>query len=360
VGLESILKSLGVFNLSLYEAKAYLALLEKETLSPVEVAAISGVPRGRVYEILNRLLEKGLCFLVPGDVKQYKATNPEIFKEKIETKIEYSESDINIKIEKLQSDIEARKKIHDSEIMRKKANLESKINRLMKEFDLKIDREKRIFNQEIDRKERLFDSNIRKEKQVLSDLKKNANDVISKLTDTYKKGRDNDAPQDNIEILKNPRQIDDKFVNLFRESKKEALTLTKQRFYHMDEELLGMVNKQTKSVTEVISKGLSVRCIYELKPDEKENKFMCKNVIDKFVAAGEQARVMKDIPMRIAIFDEETVMYTIVDAEGHCSLNGYYTQVVRNKMMAKSLKILFETLWDKAEDYSEYIKRMKH
>ena len=31
---------------------------------------------------------------------------------------------------------------------------------------------------------------------------------------------------------------------------------------------------------------------------------------------------------------------------------------IRNNGLAKSMKILFESLWDKAEDYKKYISRM--
>lgn len=52
----SILKEL---NFSEYEAKAYLALLEKSPLTGYAVALNSGIPRSKVYEVLGSLTARG-------------------------------------------------------------------------------------------------------------------------------------------------------------------------------------------------------------------------------------------------------------------------------------------------------------
>lgn len=60
-----------------YEAKAYNTLLEQNLLSASDIAKISGVPRGRIYDIINQLIEKGFCITIPGTVKKFKAVDPE-------------------------------------------------------------------------------------------------------------------------------------------------------------------------------------------------------------------------------------------------------------------------------------------
>lgn len=52
----SILKEL---NFSEYEAKAYLALLENSPLTGYAVALNSGIPRSKIYEVLNNLATRG-------------------------------------------------------------------------------------------------------------------------------------------------------------------------------------------------------------------------------------------------------------------------------------------------------------
>jgi len=68
--------------------------------------------------------------------------------------------------------------------------------------------------------------------------------------------------------------------------------------------------------------------------------------------ASEEATVLKGLPMKIAIFDSRIVMFALEDpVSGQTSLT---TQVVEHHALVKSLKILFETLWEQAEDYHAF------
>jgi HTH-type transcriptional regulator, sugar sensing transcriptional regulator len=57
---------LAQLGLNSYEAKAYLALLGKDTFSATQVADLSGVPRQRIYDILTGLVDRGLAVSRPG------------------------------------------------------------------------------------------------------------------------------------------------------------------------------------------------------------------------------------------------------------------------------------------------------
>lgn len=70
-----ILTKLG---LSINEAKVYLALLKKNTSQVAEIVTLSGVPQKMIYYILQKLMHKGLCALMPGKVKKYKPANPSV------------------------------------------------------------------------------------------------------------------------------------------------------------------------------------------------------------------------------------------------------------------------------------------
>jgi sugar-specific transcriptional regulator TrmB len=63
-------------GLSKYEAEAYYALLTHGPLTGYEVGKYSQVPGSRSYEILERLLEKGLALVQPGDPPRYSAQDP--------------------------------------------------------------------------------------------------------------------------------------------------------------------------------------------------------------------------------------------------------------------------------------------
>src|SRR5947199_5433135 len=63
-------------GLNKYEAEAYYALLTHGPLTGYEVGKYSQVPGSRSYEILERLLEKGLALVQPGDPPRYSAQDP--------------------------------------------------------------------------------------------------------------------------------------------------------------------------------------------------------------------------------------------------------------------------------------------
>lgn len=68
---ERHLELLTALGLSLYEAKAYLALLRQNPANAHEVSRISGVPASRIYETLNRLVRKGLVVQVGNEPVRY-------------------------------------------------------------------------------------------------------------------------------------------------------------------------------------------------------------------------------------------------------------------------------------------------
>lgn len=73
------IQSLMELGLNSYEAKAYLALMGRDSFTAPQVADRSGVPRQRVYDVLNTLVEQGLVIGRPGKrgVK-YTAVAPDI------------------------------------------------------------------------------------------------------------------------------------------------------------------------------------------------------------------------------------------------------------------------------------------
>lgn len=54
-------------GLSAYEAKAYFALLSEAPLTGYKLSKVSGVPRSRIYETIEKLTAKGLVLTQEGD-----------------------------------------------------------------------------------------------------------------------------------------------------------------------------------------------------------------------------------------------------------------------------------------------------
>src|SRR6266567_7109582 len=70
-------------GLNKYEAEAYYTLLADGPLTGYELGKRSQVPLSRSYEILERLTQKGLALVQPGDPPRYSAGEPQQFLGKV-------------------------------------------------------------------------------------------------------------------------------------------------------------------------------------------------------------------------------------------------------------------------------------
>jgi len=73
------------FNLNVYEAKVWLALLSKGVVSAGESAELSGVPRSRTYDVLESLAKRGFAIVKVGKPVKYIAVDPKTVIEKMKT-----------------------------------------------------------------------------------------------------------------------------------------------------------------------------------------------------------------------------------------------------------------------------------
>ena len=74
---EDLTQLLGHLGFSEYEAKTYLALLNKSPLTGYAIARMSGVPRSKIYEVLGSLVERGDVFISCGEPVQYAPKAPD-------------------------------------------------------------------------------------------------------------------------------------------------------------------------------------------------------------------------------------------------------------------------------------------
>ncbi len=72
---DALLAKMSHFGLNKYEAKAYLALLQKANVTAYELGKLSGVPQGKIYEAMAKLLEKNLVNVISEDPVKYIAVS---------------------------------------------------------------------------------------------------------------------------------------------------------------------------------------------------------------------------------------------------------------------------------------------
>ena len=68
-----------------YESRAYLALLKANPANGYEISKMSGIPRSRIYEVLNGLTQKQMVHVQPGQkTKRYLPVKPKIALKRIQ------------------------------------------------------------------------------------------------------------------------------------------------------------------------------------------------------------------------------------------------------------------------------------
>jgi sugar-specific transcriptional regulator TrmB len=289
-GRTLVLKRFKEIGLTSYEAKSYLSLLQRDTLTVAEVSKIAGIPRANAYEALEKLMTKGMCIAKPGQTKRYSASDPALLEDRFLGQLDQA---TKIEIQSLKADMEA------------------------------------------------------KEKQILQDAevaKRNIGEMMKELKPQFEESRLETNPLNYIEIIRDPYQIHRKFVQLVSEAKEEVLMFTKPPYSGPREKLEEQVDQQTQ----VSRRGIRFRCIYEIAKDEKERKWQ-RETINRATAVGQEARVIEELPVKLAIFDSRIVIYVLEDpVSRRISLT---TQTVEHRALAKALKLLFETVWAQAQDY---------
>ena len=285
---DHLLQTIRQLGFSEYEARCYLALFSKDTMAVSEVAKLSGVPRPNTYDALEKLMTNGFISAMPGKVKRYAVSDPNYVKEKSFVPM----------INSIELEIE---------------NLEKK----------------------------------RREKIAARDsLEKNIDSVISKLDHLYKSNRHNGNPLDYIEVLKNPHQIHRKFIELISRTEKEYLVFCKPPFAcsSFKEQV-----EQRQAQINATARGILTRGIFEMPPEDQVGDFFKRQCDKPNYNDGDEFRVIDELPVKLNIFDNKTCLFTLEDpVKEKTSLTMLVTE---HEAMAKTHRLLFESIWEKARNY---------
>ncbi len=104
---DSLLKKLrSAFNLNIYEAKVWTALLSKGVATAGELSDMSNVPRSRSYDVLESLEKRGFVVMKLGRPIKYLAVAPEEILSRVKRDIS----------ERAQRDVAAIERLQDEEV----------------------------------------------------------------------------------------------------------------------------------------------------------------------------------------------------------------------------------------------------
>jgi len=115
--IEKDLQGLGF---TLGEAKAYLTMLETGSSTVGPIAKKSGISYSKIYEVLQRLIEKGVVsFIVKGKTKYFTAIKPDLlyrFLDRQIIEIEKSKERLDEIVPELEKHVKSSEESHEAEI----------------------------------------------------------------------------------------------------------------------------------------------------------------------------------------------------------------------------------------------------
>jgi sugar-specific transcriptional regulator TrmB len=267
----SLIAQLTRLGLTTYEAKAYAALVRRDSSTAAQVARLAGVPRQRIYDVLSSLVEKGLASTRPGQAVKYAATAPT-------SAVEYL---------------------------------------------------------------------VASHRQNLAELERDAERLVEQLGPAYRAGQEKTDPLEYIEVLRDRRAINERFNELQAAIKHEILVFTKPPY---------ATPPQEEDVGVEVARTHEARSVYELSVFDDPR---IADGVRRFIEAGEQARFVPELPLKLVIIDETIVMFGMQDpVVGSADGSDLTIVVVEHPSLAKVLKIAFDAVWSQGLTFDEAQERV--
>ncbi len=255
-------------GLTSYEAKAYLALIRRDSSTAAQASRLAGVPRQRIYDVLGSLVEKGFASSRPGAVVKYAAVAPELAVESL----------------------------------------------------------------------------VARRRQELAETERGARQMVDRLTPQFAAGKEHTDPLEYIEVLRDLRAVNERFGELQASIKNEILVFTKPPYATPPQENI---------------EGLEVTQTHEAYSVYEFSAFADPDFVEgvrRFIEAGENARFVEKLPLKLVIIDEAVVMFGMEDPVAGSA--GLTMVVVEHPQLAQVLKIAFLTVWDSGLTFDEAYERL--
>jgi sugar-specific transcriptional regulator TrmB len=174
-------------------------------------------------------------------------------------------------------------------------------------------------------------------------LERDASDVIGRLGPEFQAGRAHSDPLEYIEVLRDRGAINERFTELQAAVKNEILVFTKPPYATPPQENVGGIE---------VARSHVARSIYE--HTVLDDPAMAAG-IKTFIDAGEEARFVDHVPLKLVIIDESIVMFGMQDpVAGSEELT---IMVVEHPALAHTLKLAFNRVWERGLEFDAAYER---
>lgn len=183
----------------------------------------------------------------------------------------------------------------------------------------------------------------------IEEKRENITHLVESLETFYEtEKRGMDSLDDYIEILTNNNQIHERYVSLVKNTKHEFICFVKPPYTVASNKQ--KLNTQENVEFEILRKNVIAKVLYEY-PDEEDMEWLI-NHIEKCIKAGEKARIIEKIPVKMYISDRRYVLMALHNLE--LSTSPFTMILIEHPDLALANKILFEHLWERAMTLEEF------
>lgn len=186
---------------------------------------------------------------------------------------------------------------------------------------------------------------LRAEQSRLIKLQHTTTELIERLSHVYDEGQSETSPLDYIEVLRGSASLNQRFADIENNCKRELLVFTKPPYARPPQE-------NTEGI-ELLKRHIIVRSIYTDSALIDQND---RKSIHYFIQNGEQARFVDELPLKLIIADETTVMFALEDPLVGRSDLTYLA--IENPQLAQLLKRAFNALWEQGETFEQTCQRL--
>lgn len=181
---------------------------------------------------------------------------------------------------------------------------------------------------------------LEQQREHVEQLERDVAGTLSRLAPIYSAGRRENDPMNFIEVLRGPALIAKRFAEYEAEAQREILVFTKPPY--------ALEPGENVAGVELLKRKIEARSIYESSISEDPAHVAA---VQEFIAAGEQARVVDELPVKLVLVDERVALFTLEDpvaADPELTI-----VIVENAAWVSLLKIAFEAIWARAEAFPD-------
>ncbi len=176
-------------------------------------------------------------------------------------------------------------------------------------------------------------------REQLDRLESDAQGVIDELAPAYREGLTYTDPLEYIEVLRDRRAISERFDELQASVEREILIFTRPPYATpLEENVEGLR----------LLGAHEVRSVYELRLFEDPEAV---ETVRRFVEAGEEARFVPELPLKLAIVDGTTVLFGMEDPLGGES--ELTMVIIEHPSLAGLLKLAFTSVWEQGLTFEQ-------